>query len=66
MSRVSTASGKVAQGLMMGSCTSGGQHVRQGSVLPFLSVRQHAVQGFLHEACSRSSRCTARQGKASG
>ena len=49
--------------MMMGSCTSGRQHVLQGSVLPMLSVRQHAVGGLLNEACSRSGHCTAQPGE---
>ena len=46
MSRVTTAAGRVAHGLVIGSCTSGLQQVLQGSLLLLLSVRQHAVQGL--------------------
>ena len=44
MSRASTAAGRVAHGLRMGSCTPRIQHVLQSSMLPVVSVRQHAVQ----------------------
>ena len=63
MSGVSSAAGRVAHGLIVGSCASGRQHVLQRSVLLWLSVRQHAIQGYLNESCSHSSQCTARQGR---